>query len=115
MLEKIKPWIAGLLVIAGLVGFYYFGESPMVVRILVILLGIALGAAVGYTTVPGKQFFAFAQESVTETKKVVWPSRKETTQTTLVVLLFVIIMALFLWIVDVSLMWVVQLVMGRSE
>lgn len=115
MIEKSKFWLAILLVIGGLVGFYYLGDSPTIVRVLVILLGMALGAAVAYTTAPGRQFYAFAQESITETKKVVWPSRKETMQTTLVVLLFVIVMALFLWIVDASLMWIVQLVMGRSE
>jgi preprotein translocase subunit SecE len=115
MVDKIKFWLAILLVIGGLIGFYYLGDSLMIVRVGVILLGLALGAAVAYTTAPGRQFYGFAQESVVETKKVVWPTRKETIQTTLVVLLFVVAMAVFLWIVDASLMWVVQMVMGRSE
>jgi len=115
MLDKIKFWLAILLVIGGLVGFYYLGDSLMIVRVGVVLLGLACGAAVAYTTAAGRQFFVFAQESVIETKKVVWPTRKETMQTTMIVLLFVIIMAVFLWIVDASLMWIVQMIMGRSE
>jgi preprotein translocase subunit SecE len=115
MVDKIKFWLAILLVISGLVGFYYLGDSLMIVRVGVVLLGLALGAVVAYTTAPGRQFYVFAQESVVETKKVVWPTRKETMQTTMIVLLFVIVMAVFLWIVDVSLMSIVQMVMGRSE
>jgi len=115
MIEKSKIWLAVLLVIAGVVGFYYLADSPTIVRVLVVLAGLVLGAGVAYTTAQGRQFYVFAQESVAETKKVVWPTRKETIQTTAVVLLFVIVMALFLWIVDAALMWIVQLVMGRSE
>ena len=63
-------------------------------------------------TEPGRQFFAFAQESVAETKKVVWPSRKETVQTTGMVLAFVLVMAIFLWIVDAVLVWGVKFLMG---
>jgi preprotein translocase subunit SecE len=114
MVDKIKFWLAILLVIGGVVAFYYLGDSP-VLRVGAVILGLACGAAVAYTTAPGKLFFVFAQESVVETKKVVWPTRKETMQTTMIVLLFVIIMAVFLWIVDAGLMWIVQMVMGRSE
>jgi preprotein translocase subunit SecE len=66
-------------------------------------------------TAPGKQFYEYAQESVTETKKVVWPTRKETLQTTGVVFLFVLVMALFLWAVDSSLLWIVGKFLGTGE
>jgi len=65
-----------------------------------------------WTTAPGKQFFAFSQEAIVETKKVVWPTRKETVQTTGLVLAFVLVMAIFLWIVDALLVWGVKLLMG---
>jgi preprotein translocase subunit SecE len=52
---------------------------------------------------------------VVETRKVVWPSRKETVQTTMIVMAFVLVMAIFLWVVDASLVWVVRLMMGRGE
>jgi len=67
------------------------------------------------TTAPGKQFFAFSQESIDETKRVVWPTRKETLQTTGVVFAFVAVMAVFLWLVDAGLLWAVRLLMGRSD
>ncbi len=76
---------------------------------------MALGAVVAWTSAQGKQFYAFAQESITETKKVVWPTRKETAQTTGIVFLFVVVMALFLWLVDAGLLWLVKLLMGRSD
>jgi preprotein translocase subunit SecE len=103
MVDKIKTAIAVLLLIAGIVGFYFLSESPMVLRVASVLAGLAAGAAVGWTTAPGKEFFVFAQEAVVETKKVVWPSRKESLQTAAAVFGFVVAMAVFLWITDKSL------------
>src|SRR5438034_2070 len=71
MADKIKVAIAVLLLIAGIAGFYFLSESPMVLRVASVLAGIAAGSVVGWTTEPGKRFFVFAQEAVVETKKVV--------------------------------------------
>ena len=114
MVDKIKLAVAALLVIAGIWGFYYLGASPLIVRLGAILAGVAVAIAIGWTSEPGKRFCAFTQEAITETKKVVWPSRKETMQTTGVVVLFVIVMALFLWVVDASLTWAVDLFIGGA-
>ena len=103
MADKIKVAIAVLLLIAGIAGFYFLSESPMVLRVASVLAGIAAGSVVGWTTEPGKQFFVFAQEAVVETKKVVWPTRKESLQTTGAVFAFVVAMAVFLWLTDKSL------------
>ena len=115
MVDNIKIALAALLVVAGLVGFYYFAESPAIARVGSVLAGFALAAAIFWMTVPGKQFYAYAQESVAETKKVVWPTRKETLQTTGIVFVFVLIMALFLWAVDSSLLWIVRKFLGTGE
>lgn len=115
MADKIKLVVAFLVVALGIAGFYLLSGSPTVVRVLSVLVGVVLAAAIGYFTVPGKAFFAFSQESVAEARKVVWPTRKETMQMTGVVILFVVVMALFLWLVDSGLFWLVKLVMGRSE
>ena len=115
MNDKIRLLVAFLLVVAGVVGFYALQEGAAVVRVLSVLLGVAAAAGVFWTTVSGKQFFGFAKDSVAESKRVVWPSRKETIQTTGVVLLFAVVMALFLWAVDASLLMVVNKLMGRSE
>ncbi|HXZ55594.1 MAG TPA: preprotein translocase subunit SecE [Burkholderiales bacterium] len=103
MADKIKAAMAVLLLIAGIAGFYFLSESPMVLRVACVLAGLAAGAAVGWTTAPGKEFFVFAQEAVVETKKVVWPTRKESLQTAAAVFGFVVAMAVFLWITDKSL------------
>ncbi|HEX7812457.1 MAG TPA: preprotein translocase subunit SecE [Burkholderiales bacterium] len=112
MADKIKLVLAVLLVIAGIAGFYLLKDSALILRIASVLAGLVLAAIVVWTSAPGKQFFAFAQEAIAETKKVVWPTRKETVQTTGLVLVFVLVMAIFLWIVDALLVWGVKLLMG---
>ena len=87
----------------------------MVLRVLVVLLGVAAGASVAWFTEPGQRFVVLGRESVAEAKKVVWPTRKETMQTTGIVLVFVFVMALFLWIVDTGLLWLVKLAMGGGD
>ena len=115
MADKIKIALAALLAVAGIAAFYYFSEHPAVIRFVAILVGLAAGSGVFWTTEPGKRFYVYAQESVVETKKVVWPNRKETLQTSGIVFVFVVVMALFLWLVDASLLWVVQKLMGQGE
>jgi preprotein translocase subunit SecE len=112
MADKIKLVLAVLLVIAGIIGFYMLKDDALILRVASVLAGLVAAALVAWTTAPGREFFAFAQESVTETKKVVWPSRKETVQTTGMVLAFVLVMAIFLWIVDALLVWGVKFFMG---
>jgi preprotein translocase subunit SecE len=115
MLDKIKLLIAVLLVVAGVAGFYLLPDLPALVRVLMVLGGLVAAAAVAFFTVPGKAFFVFAGESRDEARKVVWPTRKETMQTTGVVLAFVFVMAVFLWIVDSSLLWIVRLALGQGD
>ncbi|HEX2269153.1 MAG TPA: preprotein translocase subunit SecE, partial [Pyrinomonadaceae bacterium] len=88
MADKIKIGLAALLVVAGLAGFYFFSDSPAIVRVALVLAGLAAASFVFWLTAPGKQFYVYSQESIAETKKVVWPTRKETLQTTGVVFLF---------------------------
>jgi preprotein translocase subunit SecE len=114
MADKIRITAALLLVVAGVAGFYFLDQSPMIVRVASVLAGLAAGAGVFWTSEPGKQFHVFAQESVGETKKVVWPTRKETLQTTGVVFAFMVVMALFLWVVDAGLLWAVKRLLGQS-
>lgn len=114
MADKIKLVVAFLLVVAGVVGFYALKDSASVLRVLSVLLGVLSAAGVLYTTELGKRLFGFAQDSVAEAKRVVWPTRKETLQTTGVVVMFAVVMALFLWAVDASLLLVVNKLMGRS-
>ncbi len=111
-----KLVIAAALVVGGVVGYYWLADSALVLRVLAVVAGIGAGAAVASLTAPGREFVVFAQEAVVEVKKVVWPSRKETMQTTAAVFAFVVAMALFLWISDKTLEWILyDLVLGWKK
>jgi preprotein translocase subunit SecE len=97
--------VAVLAAAAGVLGFTFLTDQPTLVRVGALLGGLAAGAAIAWFSDPGKRFLAYARESYQETKRVVWPSRKETVSTTGVVFGFVVLMALFLFIVDKSLEW----------
>jgi len=113
MVDKIKLAVAVLLMVGGIAGFYFLSDSALVLRVAAIIAGFAAGIAVGWLTAPGQQTLAFAQEAVVETKKVVWPTRKESLQTTGVVFAFMVAMAVFLWLTDKSLEYVLyDLVLG---
>ena len=113
MADKIKLAFAVLLMAGGLAGFYFLSESALVLRVAAIIAGFAAGIAVGWFTEPGQQMIVFTREAVAETKKVVWPSRKESLQTTGVVFAFMVAMAVFLWLTDKSLEYVLyDLVLG---
>jgi preprotein translocase subunit SecE len=114
MADKLKLATAALIVVAAFAGYYYFAGQPVYVRVGVIVAGLIVAAAVGWTSAPGKQFHTYVKDSIAEAKKVVWPERKETVQITGVVVAFVLVMAVFLWIVDLGLNWAVRLLIGRG-
>ncbi len=115
MLDKIKIAVAVVLLLAGIAGFYYWDQSPLIARVGAVIGGAVAAVVVFWLSASGKEFFAFAQESIDETKRVVWPTRKETLQTTGVVFAFVFVMALFLWLIDAGLLWAVRLLMGQGD
>jgi len=101
--------------VGGLAAFYVLREQPLVVRLAALLGGFGLAILLMWFTEAGRTFAAFARESWEEAKRVVWPSRKETLQTTGVVFLFVFVMAIFLWMVDWGLLWVTQKLLGTGS
>ena len=113
-MDKIKLGFALLLLIAGIAGFYYLSDSAMVIRVISVLGGLVLATVMVSFTIQGKQFYAFSRESWEETKKVVWPNRKETVQTTGIVFAFVLVMAMFLWMIDAGLLLAVKYLMGQE-
>ena len=92
--------LALLFVLVGVVGFSFWSEQPMLLRVGLLIGGIVLGLAVAWFSEPGKRFIAFAHEGYEEAKRVTWPTRDETLKTTGVVFLFVGVMAVFLFLVD---------------
>ena len=114
--DKAKLGLAVVLVGVGIWGYYWLAESALVLRILAVFAGFAAAAAVAWLSAPGRQFMTFAAESWAEVKKVVWPTRKETIQTTTAVFAFVVVMAVFLWMTDKTLEWVLyDLLLGWKK
>ena len=102
-----------MLLVAGIVVFYYLGKQDLWVRVLALLGMLAAAVALFFTSEQGKQLLAFGNDAVREVKKVVWPTRKEALQMTGYVFAFVAVMALFLWITDKALEWVLyDLILG---
>lgn len=114
MLNKIKLLAAVLLLVAGIAGFYLLADKPTVVRILAVLAGLGASVAMLWATPVGQRSLSFIGGSVVEARKVVWPTRKETIQTTLVVFALVVVMAAFLAVVDIGFAFMVQWLMGRG-
>lgn len=105
--DKLMLALGVLLVLAGFAGFFLLGSKEWYVRGAALAVGVIAGVGVALMSLPGKSFIAFAKDSYREVRKVVWPTRKEATQTTLVVFGFVLVMALFLWISDKSIEWAI--------
>jgi len=111
--DKAKLAVAGVLVIAAVAVFYVLGKQDLWMRVGALLVLLAGAVATFFVSEPGKQLIAFGRDSVREVKKVVWPTRKEAGQMTLYVFAFVIVMALFLFLTDKTLEWVLyDLILG---
>ena len=112
--DTIKLIVALLIVISATASFYMYPELPMLLRVLVIVAAIILSAVIGLQTEKGRKIRSFLGEAQIEVRKVVWPTREETVQTTLVVILMVFFIALFLWLLDLFLGWSIGVIMGHG-
>jgi preprotein translocase subunit SecE len=111
--DKAKLVGAGVLLVAALAAFYVLGKQDLWQRVAALIVLLAAAVALFFTSESGKQLIAFGRDAVREAKKVVWPSRKEAMQMTGYVFAFVFVMALFLWLTDKTLEWVLyDLVLG---
>ena len=110
-----KAKLAGsvLLLLASIFAFYYLAQQDLWVRVAALLALIAAAVGLFFTSEPGRQLIAYGRDSAREVKKVVWPTRKEAGQMTGYVFAFVFVMALFMWLTDKTLEWVLyDLVLG---
>jgi preprotein translocase subunit SecE len=111
--DKAKLAAAAVLLVGGVVAYYLLGKQDLWLRVLSLLVLVAGAVAVFFTSEAGKQLIAFGRDAVKETKKVVWPARKEAMQMTGYVFAFVVVMALFLFLTDKTLEWVLyDLILG---
>jgi preprotein translocase subunit SecE len=108
-------YLAGLIVVAGVTGFYLIPESQGFLRILAMVVALLLAGGAVWWSQPGRDFAVYARDSIAEGRKVVWPSRKEAMQVTGMVFLFVTVLALFMWAVDSGLSWLFyDVILGRG-
>ena len=101
-----------IVLVTGVILFYYFSEVRLFYRVLGILLSIVVASSIMYQTDFGKTVFNYVSESKIELKKVTWPTKQETTQTTLGVLVIVVIIGLILWLLDMLFAWSVGTLYG---
>jgi preprotein translocase subunit SecE len=111
--DKAKLAVAGILVIGAVAAFYALGKQDLWLRVIALILLLIVAVGVFFTSESGKQLTAYGQDSAKEVRKVVWPTRKEAMQMTGYVFAFVFVMALFLWLTDKTLEWVLyDLILG---
>src|SRR3984957_6884372 len=103
-----------VVLIAGIVAFYWYDELALPFRVVMVLAGLAAGAGLMWLTWCGREFWHFALAARIELRKVVWPEREETIKTTYVVFIFAIVMGLFFWGLDWVLTWLARLLIGQS-
>ena len=111
--DKAKLAAAAVLLVGGVVAYYLLGKQDLWLRVLALLVLVAGAVAMFFTAETGRQLIAFGRDAVKETKKVVWPARKEAMQMTGYVFAFVAVMALFLFLTDKTIEWVLyDLILG---
>ena len=103
-----------VLLIAGIVAFYWFDEQMLVIRVGMVIVGLAAAAGLMWFSWYGREFWQFAQAARVELRKVVWPERDETVKTTYVVFGFAIVMGLFFWLLDMGLTFLTRLLGGQT-
>ena len=114
--DKAKLAAASVMVVVALAGFYLLDKQGSMVQWAALLIGLAVAVAVFFTSETGKELVAFGRDAWREVKKVVWPARKEAIQITAYVFGFVLVMAMFLWLTDKTLEWLLyDLILGWKK
>jgi preprotein translocase subunit SecE len=113
-LDIIKLLIAAGVLVGGLYGYYYYLEWSLPLRVLLVLGGLAAGVTIAMTSTQGNRLWAFIQGSRVEIRKVIWPTKQETTQTAIAVFVFTLILAMFFWGLDSFLLWLTRTLVGST-
>ncbi len=113
-LDLFKLLMAIAILILGIVGFYYYENESQLYRVLGVVFAVIVAIAISSTTNLGQGLIGFGREARMEVRKVVWPTRQETLQTTFMVIVAVIIIGIFLWLIDMVFAQAIQLVTGSG-
>ena len=112
--DSLKWALIGLILSAGIIGFYYFAEYSLLIRVISLLTIVAISTYIASTTQKGQSTLSFLKETNLEVRRVVWPTRDETLKMTGVVILMVVLVAFIIWGVDSILFWLVRLFTGQG-
>ena len=112
-MDTVKLTTAILISLAVIVAFYIFNDRSIFFRWIGLLAGAGISAAIALQTEKGRKLWAFLLDAQVEVKKVVWPTRQETVQTTMIVIIVVIVVAIILWVLDMFLGWSIGSIMGQ--
>ena len=113
-MDTVKLLLAIVMLLAGVAGFYYFEAEGLIYRVLGLLAFVVVALGLVYSTHLGQSIVGFGREARGEVRKVVWPTRQETIQTTMMVIVAVIILGIFLWFIDMMLVSAVQYLTGQG-
>ncbi len=113
-MDTLKLAVVVALLLAGVAGFYYFADQMLLLRVLGMLAMTGVALAVGLQTMKGRALAGFVVDARNEVRKVVWPTRAETVQTSLAVFAVVIVVGIMLWLLDMSLLWAVRFLTGQG-
>jgi preprotein translocase subunit SecE len=112
-LDTLKLAAAAVLLVAGICSFYYFAAYSALLRVTGLLVIGGVAATVALQTEQGRRLWQFAGDARTEVRKVVWPTRQETLQTTLVVIVMVLVLGIILWLFDMMLVGILRFLTGQ--
>jgi preprotein translocase subunit SecE len=115
IVDTAKLALSVVIVLAGLVAYYYFGDASALLRTVAVLVALALAAVVALTSLQGRMLWKFIQGARVELSKVVWPTREETIQTTIVVLVVAVIGGVLFWTLDFFLLWITTRITGTGS
>jgi preprotein translocase subunit SecE len=113
-LDTTKLVMSVALVVIGIWAFYFFAGYSLLLRVIGLLVLAGGASAIALTTHPGRQLWRFAIDARMEVRKVVWPTRQETMQTTLIVMVMVFLLGLLLWLFDTVLMSILRFLTGQG-
>ncbi len=113
-LDTVKWFVSLVVLLAGIFGYYHYESESAALRIVGLLVAVGITVAIAYTTQKGRALWGFAQDARKEVRKVVWPTKQETIQTTIIVLVMVLLVGIALWCIDMFFAWGFTVITGQG-